>query len=61
MIYASSKEVIKSTLNLHEWTQLDKHFSTDWICLHVHEMLYIKQLRPPLNLQTDSIHAKVFV
>jgi len=27
----------------------------------VYEMLYIKQLRPPLNLQTDLIHAKVFV
>ena len=29
-------------------------------CL-VNEMLYIKQLRPPLNVQTDSICAKVFV
>ena len=27
-------------------------------CL-VNEMLYIKQLRPQLNMQTDSIHAKV--
>ena len=26
----------------------------------VNEMLYIKQLRPRLNVQTDSIHAKVF-
>ena len=29
-------------------------------CL-VDEMLYIKQLKPPLNVQTDSIRAKVFV
>ena len=29
-------------------------------CL-VNEMLYIKQLTPSLNVQTDSIHAKVFV
>ena len=29
-------------------------------CL-VNEMLYIKQLTPSLNMQTDSIHAKVFV
>ena len=28
-------------------------------CL-VNEMLYIKQLRPPLNVQTGSIRAKVF-
>ena len=27
----------------------------------VNEMLYIKQLRPRLNLQTDSIRARVFV
>ena len=27
----------------------------------VNKMLYIKQLRPRLNLQTDSIRAKVFV
>ena len=29
-------------------------------CL-VNEMLYIKQLTPSLNVQTDSIRAKVFV
>ena len=29
-------------------------------CL-VNEMPYIKQLRPPLNVQTDSICAEVFV
>ena len=29
-------------------------------CL-VHEMLHIKQLRPRLNVQTNSISAKVFV
>ena len=29
-------------------------------CL-VNKMLYIKQLRPCLNMQTDSTHAKVFV
>ena len=29
-------------------------------CL-VNKMLYIKQLRPHLNMQTDSTHAKVFV
>ena len=27
----------------------------------VNQMLYIKQLTPRLNVQTDSIHAKVFV
>ena len=26
----------------------------------VNEMLYIKQLRPRLNVQTDSLRAKVF-
>ena len=29
-------------------------------CL-VNEILYIKQLRLPLNMQTDSIHAKVVI
>ena len=29
-------------------------------CL-INEMLYIKQLTPSMNVQTDSIHAKVFV
>ena len=62
--------VNKSTLNLHEWTHSSTNtlaqiesvcmFKGILICL-VYEMLYIKQLRPPLNLQTDSIHAKVFV
>ena len=28
------------------------------VCL-INEMLYIKQLRPRLNVQTDSIRAKV--
>ena len=27
----------------------------------INEMLYIKQLRPRLNVQSDSIRAKVFV
>ena len=31
-------------------------------CRHkCNKMLYIKQLRPRLNMQTDSTHAKVFV
>ena len=29
-------------------------------CL-INEMLYIKQLRPRLNVQSDSIRAKIFV
>ena len=38
--------------------------NNNWVitndCL-VNEMLYIKQLTPSLNVQTDSIRAKVFV
>ena len=52
-----------------------KHYNNDlagavpevhWKCMNkfdclVNEMLYIKQLTPSLNVQTDSIRAKVFV
>ena len=37
-----------------------KKCRTKFDCL-VNEMLYIKQLTPSLNVQTDSIRAKVFV
>ena len=37
-----------------------KKYRNKFDCL-VNEMLYIKQLTPSLNVQTDSIHAKVFV
>ena len=40
--------------------RLLKKWKNKFDCL-VNEMLYIKQLRPPLNVQTDSIRAKVFV
>ena len=37
-----------------------KTFSTKWDCL-VYEMLYIRTIRPNLNIQSDSIRAKLFV
>ena len=37
-----------------------KKCSTKWGCL-VHEMLYIRTIRPNLNTQSDSIRAKLFV
>ena len=37
-----------------------KKYKNKFDCL-VNEMLYIKQLRPPLNVQTGSIRATVFV
>ena len=37
-----------------------KKYMDQFDCL-VNEMLYIKQLTPSLNVQTDSIRAKVFV
>ena len=36
-----------------------KKCSTKWDCL-VHEMLYMRAMRPNLNTQSDSIRAKLF-
>ena len=52
--------------NLVEMYKIEKIVgnNNNWVitndCL-VNEMLYIKQLTPTLNVQTDSIRAKVFV
>ena len=40
--------------------QLVEHRKGKFDCL-VFEMLYIKKFKPKLNVQTDSIRAKLFV
>ena len=46
--------------DLHNCFNVLKKCQNKFDCL-VNEMLLIKQLRPCLNVQSDSIHAKVFV
>ena len=38
-----------------------EHLGTDGIRLHIEEMLYIRMHKPTMNVQMDSIHAKVFL
>ena len=43
-----------------EWFEVLAKCTNKFDCL-IHEMLFIRKLKPELNVQTDSIRTKVFV
>ena len=57
---AARKHWLDINLDLHSCFKVLKKCQNKFDCL-VNEMLLIKQLRPCLNVQSDSIRAKVFV
>ena len=49
----------KEILNTDHFKIL-KHCHSKFDCL-LYEMLFIRNLKPPLNVQSDSIKAKLFI
>ena len=62
---ASSRSLIGKHMKLQlqhlvEKPFITKHFSIRKECQNKLEMCFIKQLKPPMKVQSDLIHVKVF-